>query len=861
MGKRVTRALGGILLAVTAAVVLTPGLPAASDRLVSAADGRGNQLLLSVNPETGSAHRVYGELAHVSRYGFRSTELDRDSILRLSRSVFADYGKILKVAPDDLAPKIVDSDGQMWFVTYQQTYRGLPVERTEAGYTLDADGRMVALGADVYPSIDIETTPKVSAEEGLDIAKNLFEEDEPETRLLPALIVFPQAAKKGTSFLLAWRVELASKSAPRDVVYYIDAVTGRLIDSYSNIWEWEIHGTFSGQYYPQHYYDTLAAANYSTTSMKIFDVLGRLITQGSSNASGFYSLSFGGGFGNYYLQAPLENSFVQLQDAANNNSLFYHSFQFTSSSSRLHDYQWPAGDASNVRYHVGFVHDYYKNTFSYAGMDYRAIARVNAGGGTNGSSDGTNLNFGSEGGAFWARSSDVVYHEYTHSTIFHIYGGWIGDPNQYYIQGTAMDEGLSDYFACSLNNDAILGEDVGVSRNLDNNTYTWNPSAGAHWNGQVVGGASWDVRQAVGTAIADNLVFRALQVSPKARNFSEFADNMVIADNSYYAGSHRTQIVQAFANHGICTTTAAPSLVAPASGTPGVSVTPTLDWSDAAGATGYDVQVATDSGFAAIVRSASVPSSSWVVSPALANGTTYYWRARATSACPASAWTAGWSFTTAEVDYVDCGTSCVNLAPGKPVTASGLWDPTNSPGTKLVDTNTGTDPTCEGASGYCAIASDPGHAQAVGNFFQIDLGAVKSVKSVRVYGRRDFAVTQGKNQRLRLSRDGVSWTDYTMADTTMPEGLLVPTGRQARYVKIETTTISYLSLYEAVVTGPCEVLCSCGNGICDQDEWCDTCPQDCHESVINLPGNMCAMCDASGEIRCGPGMSLWCCPN
>jgi Zn-dependent metalloprotease len=842
---------------VTAAVVLTPGL-SASDRLVAAKDGQGNQLWLSVNPETGSAHRVYGELAHISRYGFRSQDLDRDSILQLSSSVFADYGKILKLAPDDLAPRILDTDGQMWFVTYQQTYRGLPVEGTEAGYTLDARGRMVALGADIYPSIDVETTPMVSAEEALDIAKNLLGDAEPETRLLPALIVFPQATKKGkTSFLLAWKMELASAKGPKDVVYFIDALTGGLIESYSNIRDWEIHGTFSGQYYPQHNYDPPAAANYATNNIKIYDVLGRLIAQGNSNGSGFYSLPFGGGFGNYYLQAPLENSWVQLQDISNNN-VFTHSYSFVSSSSRLHDYQWPAGDASNVRYHASFVHDYYKNTFSYAAMDYRMVAKVGSDPNTNGRADGTNLFFGSQGGAYWARSSDVVYHEYTHDTIYHIYGGWIG--NGANAQGPAMDEGLSDYFACTLNNDPILGEDVGVSRNLDNNTYVWDPSQEAHWNGQVIGGACWDVRQAVGTAITDNLVFRALQVSPKARSFSEFADNVVIADNNYYAGAHRPQIAQAFANHGICTTTAAPSPVAPASGTPGVSVSPTLDWSDAVGATGYDVQVATDSGFVSIVRSASLPSSSWVVSPALANGTTYYWRARATSACPASAWTTGWSFTTVEVDYVDCGTSCVNLAPGKTVTASGLWDPTNSPGTKLVDANTGTNPTCEGASGYCAIACDPGHAQAVGNYFQIDLGAVKSVKSVRVYGRRDFAVTQGKNLKLRLSRDGVNWTDYTMADTTMQEGLLVSTARQARYVKIETTTISYLSLYEAVVTGPCEVLCSCGNGICDQDEWCDTCPQDCHESVINLPANQCAMCDVSGEIRCGPGMSLWCCP-
>ena len=202
-----------------------------------------------------------------------------------------------------------------------------------------------------------------------------------------------------------------------------------------------------------------------------------------------------------------------MQDISNNN-VFTHSYSFVSSSSRLHDYQWPAGDASNVRYHASFVHDYYKNTFSYAAMDYRMVAKVGSGPQHQRTRRRHQPLLRFPGGAYWARSSDVVYHEYTHDTIYHIYGGWIG--NGANAQGPAMDEGLSDYFACTLNNDPILGEDVGVSRNLDNNTYVWDPSQEAHWNGQVIGGACWDVRQAVGTAITDNLVFRALQVSPKA---------------------------------------------------------------------------------------------------------------------------------------------------------------------------------------------------------------------------------------------------------------------------------------------------------------------------------------------------------
>jgi hypothetical protein len=152
-------------------------------------------------------------------------------------------------------------------------------------------------------------------------------------------------------------------------------------------------------------------------------------------------------------------------------------------------------------------------------------------------------------------------------------------------------------------------------------------------------------------------------------------------------------------------------------------------------------------------------------------------------------------------NYADCASSCSNLAPGKTVTYSALWNSTNNPASKLIDTNTGTTSTCETSSGYCAIASDTLGGQAIGNFFQIDLGALKSVKSITVYGRRDTALTQGQNLTLKLSNDGTTWSGAFLADTTSSSGLNVSTTRLARYIRVETTTVQYLSLYEVVVTG------------------------------------------------------------
>jgi C1A family cysteine protease len=95
-----------------------------------------------------------------------------------------------------------------------------------------------------------------------------------------------------------------------------------------------------------------------------------------------------------------------------------------------------------------------------------------------------------------------------------------------------------------------------------------------------------------------------------------------------------------------CSTPSTPGLSSPANGSSGISITPTLDWSDVSGATSYDVQVCSDSACSSVVRSANALSSSqWAVSPALNQGTKYWWRARANNSCGPGSYTETWSFT------------------------------------------------------------------------------------------------------------------------------------------------------------------------------------------------------------------------
>ncbi len=76
------------------------------------------------------------------------------------------------------------------------------------------------------------------------------------------------------------------------------------------------------------------------------------------------------------------------------------------------------------------------------------------------------------------------------------------------------------------------------------------------------------------------------------------------------------------------------SLSMPANNIMGETTTPTLSWSASPNATAYEVQINTANTFAAgtmVNDTKSIMTLSYMVSPALAPGTTYFWRVIASS--------------------------------------------------------------------------------------------------------------------------------------------------------------------------------------------------------------------------------------
>ena len=517
---------------------------------------------MKVNNKTGAPHILYGLKVNFNRYG----KITEQNIDQLSRQFLSEHAVFLKIQPEALEfDKAVNNKGR-WYVNFYQFYKGIPVYYANVGFTIHENGNVILAGSNAYPNIQIDVSPSFFSDDALNIAKTNFKQltgtDSVSVIKEPELIIFPIETNTTYDFFLSYNIELELKDSTLiySQEYFIDAKTGNIVCEYSNVVNGNISGTVQIQNWPDHYYDPINA-NYYKSGRIVLTILasGQTSTR-YTNPSGYYNFS-NLAYGYYRISARLEGSYLLLHQ--NNDSHVYYMTPGT------HNWTWSATDATNVYYHANWIHDFYKTSpFNYGAMDYQMDAYVNEGAGANGWANRNDIGFGSEGGQYWARSSDVVYHEYTHNTIAHLYsqGGnprFIGDyyGMDYHSEGRAMDEGLSDFFACTINNDHIQGESVGVNRDLDNN-YTMDdydqipPVYGAHTNGLIISGACWDLRQDLGTNYVNELVFDALQMTPHAYTFEDFAVNIAVADdndgNLNNSVPHYYSIKQAFeTNHGI----------------------------------------------------------------------------------------------------------------------------------------------------------------------------------------------------------------------------------------------------------------------------------------------------------------------
>lgn len=173
----------------------------------------------------------------------------------------------------------------------------------------------------------------------------------------------------------------------------------------------------------------------------------------------------------------------------------------------------------------------------------------------NADANGTRIRFGNNNRNWW-ESSDVVYHEYTHNIVHSIYGSDIGSTGG--EMGDAMDEGIADYFAATINEEPTIdwiGRSVSNSLRWPDDYSDEDP----HYSGQILSGAMWHLESTTSQNTGRNLNFKAMQITPRPDTFVEFVDNVILADDTNGqlcdGTPNYSAIIQAFeTNHGIVPT-------------------------------------------------------------------------------------------------------------------------------------------------------------------------------------------------------------------------------------------------------------------------------------------------------------------
>ncbi|MEJ2744219.1 MAG: M36 family metallopeptidase, partial [bacterium] len=151
-----------------------------------------------------------------------------------------------------------------------------------------------------------------------------------------------------------------------------------------------------------------------------------------------------------------------------------------------------------------------------------------------------------------AKEAAVVYHEYTHAVLDYV------NPHLKGTEADALHEGYADYYCCSMTDDPQIGEWVIAPlgkpylRDLINaKRYPGDLQGEAHADGEIWGGACWDLRRAIGVEKADRLVYESMHFLPEFSRFQDAALGVLQASENIYSHRHTDEIAEVMAMRGL----------------------------------------------------------------------------------------------------------------------------------------------------------------------------------------------------------------------------------------------------------------------------------------------------------------------
>ncbi|WP_353944835.1 M4 family metallopeptidase [Streptomyces sp. HUAS MG91] len=552
MAKRPIRRVvaAGVVAAATGSALLTG--PA------WAADG---------TPGTGAATGTPVPVAPAMTQGL-DTAARSGTPAQAARAHIADHEDTYKVPVSDLKTVRTTQDGGQTTVRFRQEHDGVPVFGAEYAVQTQksgADRKVTSATGTLYTDLTVSTTPKVdeaTAERRLTVLDANLRGVAGAKTASHGLTVLPDA--QGGRLAWHFTVTGAKKDgSPVRQETYIDARVGGLALSYNNI-------------------DAADASPARATGVRVDGTETTL--EADKAADGSYTL-----VDSTRAMYPATGGQIRTYDAQRKSYLDVAGGPVTddvplvTSATDRFDGANTSSGAVDAHLNAAKVYEFYKNEIGRDGIDgkggsvYSVVNVSNKGKDyANAFWDGSKMVYGHMDGVPLSVGLDVVGHEMTHGVTEHSAG------LVYLNQSGALNEAISDYFGNAMEtadkgvamddpNSGLIGEylcngtkpldecalrDLNDGRNAQKD-YEPIPldidNGGVHYNSTIVGGALWDMRKAIDTELADQIVYRAAQnyLTPLS-GFTEMRTAVTLAAKSLKVSKNdRARIDAAFDAHGI----------------------------------------------------------------------------------------------------------------------------------------------------------------------------------------------------------------------------------------------------------------------------------------------------------------------
>ncbi len=490
---------------------------------------------------------------------------DDEAAWQVGWEVLRDAGNLLgDVELEDLAPRALDRRAGITTLTFERTWRGLPVEGARVSLRFKA-GRFVMGGLSTMPGIAVPTAAQVDPGQAEHAALDElgWSPEASDFVTAPRLVVLPLLGERmgEADYRLAWRLEARATDRVSYRVVWIDASDASFL-----AWEERIRfitGTVEGSVDDRYPENGLTTAPLPGVALEV----GAAST--TADATGAFTVTAD-------LPADVEfiagsSHFDIISHSSGGNTTFIDTMEAdgdvvtgapTASSEGAARQQRAELDAHVAAHVVRARALAIDPSFPWASWDAEVHVNRNDAECNAWFDESSTINFVRQGGGCnnTARLADVIYHEYGHG--FH---GWSIVAGAGAFDG-ALSEGLSDYMSATITGDPAMGRGFFVGndaplRYIEDN-YVWpdDISQDTHYTGLIIGGALWDLRKQLildlgeeaGVAHTDHIMW---QIAARAEDIpTSYAEALVADDDNGNLSDgtpNQCAIDEAFGIHGL----------------------------------------------------------------------------------------------------------------------------------------------------------------------------------------------------------------------------------------------------------------------------------------------------------------------